>query len=179
MGKGAGTRKLAVLGCAAVIALVTGCSSSAGGSTSGSSSPSASGKAITVPIKIVTNGHAAAEIVPVYIDGKGPYKFLLDTGSTVSSVSRKVALGLHLKQTGTSTKIRGVVTTTKVPQARLSNWKLGSAKLAPDTVSELKLSSTAGGVDGLLGSDELKQFGAITINFQTSQLTLEHPSSGA
>ncbi len=181
MGKGAGRRKLAtlasLLGCAAAIAPVTGCSSAAGSGISASPSP---GKAITVPVKIVTHGSATAELVPVYIDGKGPYTFLLDTGSTVSSISQKLVKGLPgLKPTGSTTQIRGVATTTRVPQVRVPDWRLGPAKLAPDTVSELKLSATAGGVDGLLGSDELRRFGAVTINFTTGQLRLAHPASGS
>jgi predicted aspartyl protease len=125
-----------------------------------------------VPIKVVIHGRATAELVPVYIDGKGPFEFLLDTGSTVSSVSEGLASRLHLTKSGSTAKVHGVTGSSKVPQATVTRWKLGAAALAPDALSELNLASTSGGVAGLLGSDELRHFGSVTIDFTRHQLRL-------
>ena len=56
-------------------------------------------------MKVLAHGRATAEVVPVYVNGHGPFSFLLDPGSTVSSVSRQLASRLGLHQTGSTTKI--------------------------------------------------------------------------
>ena len=47
--------------------------------------------------------------------------------------------------------------------------------LAPDRVAVLDLSKTGGSVAGLLGSDELRHFGDVTIDFPQQQLWLAKP----
>jgi predicted aspartyl protease len=166
---------------AAILGLVTGCAAKAGGAETYSAAPAtprpsrpaaAPRGPVTVPIKVVVHGKSTAELVPVYIDGKGPYTFLLDTGSTVSSISKGLASKLHLAKSGSTTNVHGVTGSSSVSQARLTHWKLGTAALEPDTVSELNLAKTSGGVAGLLGSDELRHFGSVTIDFARLRLRL-------
>jgi hypothetical protein len=166
----------------ALIAAAAGCSSSTGSGdgpgrspAAAASAPARAGAAATVPIKVITHGPATLELVPVYIAGHGPYTFMLDTGSTISSVSRQLAARLRLRRTGSTAQIRGVVTSSRVPLAAITSWKLGRVGLAPDTVAVLDLSKTGGSVDGLLGSDELRHFGAVTIDFTRQQLRLARP----
>jgi hypothetical protein len=175
-------RRLAVLA-GAQIALLAACSSSASGRSAGASpavSESTHANArtavVTVPMRVISHGPATMELVPVYIAGHGPYIFMLDTGSSISSISRQLATQLGLRRTGITTQIRGVATTTRVPLAAIPSWKLGKALLAPETVAVLDLSKTSGGkVAGLLGSDELRHFGTVTINFPRQQLQLAQP----
>lgn len=53
-----------------------------------------------VPFHVV---RGFAVIVPVTVNGNGPYQFMLDTGSTISAVDRDLAreLGLQVEQRGT------------------------------------------------------------------------------
>ena len=46
-----------------------------------------------------------AIILPVYIDGTGPYSFLLDTGTTITAIDRSFAVKMNLEPHG-----NGVVT---------------------------------------------------------------------
>ncbi len=47
----------------------------------------------SVPLRVV---HGFAVLVPVFVDGNGPYDFLLDTGSTNTSVDRELGHSLSL-----------------------------------------------------------------------------------
>ncbi len=67
-----------------------------------------------------------------------------------------------------------MASSSRVPLAAITGWKLGRVPLAPDTVAVLDLSRTGGSVDGLLGSDELRHFGTVTINFSRRELRLAH-----
>ena len=130
----------------------------------------------SVPIKVVRHGESALELVPVFIGGHGPYTFVLDTGSSVSSVSKQLATVLHLPLTGASSTISGVVKSKKVPVASIRAWKMGNVPLAPERVAVLNGSLPGGTrVKGLLGSDELSRFGTVTLDFAHDQLRLTHP----
>jgi hypothetical protein len=55
-------------------------------------------------------------------------------------------------------------------------WQEGSICAGPAGRPVLDLSKTGGGtVAGLLGSDELRHFSAVTINFSHQQLQLAQP----
>jgi predicted aspartyl protease len=125
----------------------------------------------TVRMKVVHHGDATLALVPVTIHGKGPFAFLLDTGSSTSSIDRDVAQRLGLQKTGRTQTVRGVVSKTKVPLLRIDDWKLGNAPLGQDIVAAIKISTRAGSpVDGLLGSDELSDFGSVTVDYKDGQL---------
>ena len=64
-------------------------------------------------------------IVPVLVNGQGPYDFLLDTGSTTSVVDRKLAKELGLKPLQ-ETVIRTASGTERVPIARVHRIDVGS-----------------------------------------------------
>ena len=111
----------------------------------------------------------------MFVDGHGPYPFLLDTGSSVSSVSKKLATQLNLPCTGNTAVISGVVTSKKVPVVTIRAWKVGHVLLTPDKVAVLSSPPGTNSVAGLLGSDELGHFGAVTEDFQHHQLLLAMP----
>lgn len=178
-GRGTAGRRVSWLAAAvAAASLLTACSSSPSSRALPTVSTSAHTSAAvkSVPIKVVRHGESALELVPVYIDGHGPYVFVLDTGSSVSSVSKQLVTTLHLPLTGTSSRISGVVTSKKVPLASIRNWKVGTVSLAPDRVIVLSNSLPGGStVKGLLGSDELSRFGSVTLDFTDDQLRLARP----
>ncbi len=59
--------------------------------------PGGKGTLTRVPFRLVSN---FAIIVPVYINGAGPYDFLLDTGTTITAIDRSSATKLHLTPVG-------------------------------------------------------------------------------
>jgi aspartyl protease len=128
-----------------------------------------------VPIAVLSHGQSQVELVPIYVDGHGPYAFLLDTGSSISSVSPQLAAGLRLPRSGKTAQISGVATIAKAPLVSITDWRLGRYRLAPETVVALNMPGSAGSVAGLLGSDELRRFGQVTIDFRHLRLQLAGP----
>jgi hypothetical protein len=123
---------------------------------------------------VISQDDRTLAFVPVTIGGHGPYQFILDTGASTSVVDDGVASALHLARTGAKESIRGVVGQERVPLVRVPDWKVGDVKLAPAEPAAVHLASQGRGlkVGGLLGSDLLKRFRHITIDYSGHALRL-------
>lgn len=168
-------RRLLLLPLAFLLALASACG---GGASQGAKASSGSGSkpAYTLPIDVVTHDKATLVLVPVTIQGHGPYTFMLDTGSSVSSIDQSLAKKLGLARTGQSKTVRGVASKTKVPLVKVKSWTLGKhAKLRPEEITAVQLPESPGAeLQGLLGSDQLSGFGAVTIDYPGEKLRLQH-----
>lgn len=105
-----------------------------------------------VPITIADN---RMPIVPVSINGSGPYRFLLDTGSNRTAVSAALARRLGLESVG-STNVQAVTGTVALEVVGLANVTVGALtrqKLFALILPEEQ--QRALNVDGLLGQDVL------------------------
>ncbi|MCK5113853.1 MAG: ankyrin repeat domain-containing protein [Phycisphaerae bacterium] len=122
----------------------------------------------TVPMRIAAN----SPLVEVYLNSKGPYTFLLDTGCTYVLVSQRVSDELGLKEWQTdrvsyqtyARKFRGQTT-----WARLGSLKLGELELKQLDVGVQ--SDDRVGYDGILGIDFLRQW-VLTIDFPAKQVMI-------
>ena len=170
----------ALLGAGCGSGTASGAAGTDPGSTSRTGTNLSSGKARTVKLHVVQGGKhgATLALVPVTIDGKGPFVFALDTGAAQSLIGRSVAKKLGLTTTGSS-KVSGVACTTKSYSVKVKNWKVGNVSLPVKTVASVALpgSSSQGGLQGLLGSDVLSDFGAITVDYEAQTLTLRPKQS--
>jgi hypothetical protein len=153
--------KLAIL---LLVLLAAGCGSSA---RSGSQS---------LDIKVLKSGGQVLAVVPVMIEGHGPYSFALDTGASASLVDSQVAQVLRVPKAGTKQKIAGVDSVSKVGGIRVRHWSVGGIALPATTVlaANLPFGNASGGVQGLLGSDMLSLFDVVTIDYAHSRLVLHH-----
>lgn len=99
-------------------------------------------------------------IVPVHVNGQGPYPFLLDTGSTTSLVDRKLAAELGLQALG-ETVVRTAAGTERAPLVRIDRIALGSqtARTVVALASSLEgIRSLDGKIRGVLGFNFLSRF---------------------
>ena len=124
-------------------------------------------------LTIATSGAAKLPTVAVCIDGKGPYRFLVSTGTGSSVVTPALARSLHLRK-GSRAAIRGVTCVTSAPTTKVSNWSMSGLRLAPQT---LVVAKVAGGqvsppVKGIIGSDVLVRFGAVRIDYGSGHMLL-------
>jgi Aspartyl protease len=115
-------------------------------------------------------------IVPVSINGSGPYAFLLDTGSSKTMIDQRLAGDLVLPQVG-ERKIMGILGST-----RMSVVRANSVSVAGATISDLNVSSTSNRmsvfkVRGVLGQDFLQHFDVL-IDYRHLIIQLA-PASGA
>lgn len=127
--------------------------------------------------QVVSTGRDEASrlTVPVMINGKGPFNFIVDTGADRSVVSREVAELLALPQAGKATlhTMGGSdeIKTVLIDRLEVSNNVLRDVK-AP-ALQERYL-----GADGLLGIDALKNQ-RILFDFVAETMTIEPANSKA
>lgn len=122
----------------------------------------------------------AALVVPVHINGHGPFDFVLDTGATLSCVDTALADSLALDEPrgriGTGMGIGGDQPGT-MRLVDLDSIRVGDVTATGLTgcAVDLEAFRTAGvEVHGLLGLNFLSAF-TVTLDFDTGRLTLEQP----
>jgi Aspartyl protease len=131
---------------------------------------------MNVAIKVLKHGKQVIALVPVTIDGNGPYNFAIDTGASQSLVDSSVAKKLHVPSTGDKHPVAGITDVTQVKTLVVKHWSVGGVRLPTATIVETNLpfGNADGGVQGLLGSDMLSQFDVITIDYDHEVLRLHH-----
>ena len=103
--------------------------------------------------------HDFAVIVPVIVNGSGPYDFLLDTGSSQTSVDSALSHELHLHPVpgGSVTTVTG---SRPVEVARIESLAAGTMKFAETEVLVRNLHALRSldrSLRGVLGQDALRQ----------------------
>ena len=137
---------------------------------------------ITVPAEIRHGDKGATlVVVDVMIHGKGPYQMALDTGASLTLIDRSLALQLGLTVAGPPEDITGVGGQQRVTPVTVSQWSVGQAQFPTMTITSAPLSDLkdSAGVDGLLGSDVLDRYGAVTVDYTDSQVTFYQIAPGS
>jgi hypothetical protein len=107
---------------------------------------------------------------PVYLDGKGPFRLVLDTGASHSAVTAKVvdALGVQARA-GSTVRVRGVTGTAIVPSIRVDELVVGDLALKPAKLPVVL--DVFGGADGVLGNEGLHDK-RIVIDFKHDSISI-------
>jgi hypothetical protein len=127
----------------------------------------------TIKFDILDSGHMS---VPVFINGKGPYKVGFDTGSPISFVSTKLAKQLGLMQQGGQNPMLGAMGLNFGGQSR-ATLGIGEASannvplMVLDHPTVLTLNKLLGGFEGLIGFTYYSRF-RMTIDYQKKEMTL-------
>ena len=112
--------------------------------------------------------------VPVRLGGKGPFRFLVDTGSDRSAISRELASTLGL-DAAPRARLHSATGETQVAMAVISNLTL--SRKAVQRIDAPLLDAADIGADGILGIDTLRaerltfDFRARTVSSTTAQGT--------
>ena len=117
----------------------------------------------------------ALVFVPVTIDGAGPFSFVLDTGASNTTIDAALADELGLPETGDESDITGVAGDVAGTGVEVESWLLGDVELDGFTIVAVDLGGDDDegiGVDGLLGSDVLADFGTVTVDYDEGILLL-------
>lgn len=107
--------------------------------------------------------------VPVSLEGKGPYRFLVDTGSEATVVSREIASSLDLPNAG-RVLIVGMASTGEADLVDIENIRLGSMDFCCLTSPVLERRQI--GADGILGLDSL-QDSRVLIDFEEGSMIVQ------
>lgn len=105
--------------------------------------------------------------VPVTIGGKGPYRFMIDTGAQATVLSRDLADQLELFDRDTATLV-AMASTREVETTAIDQFALGSREFAISRAPILE-ASHIGGADGILGLDSLQEQ-RVLFDFENSTL---------
>jgi predicted aspartyl protease len=126
----------------------------------------------TIPLVILKarDGETLA-LARVIIHGRA-FPFLIDTGSSKTLVDVALARNLHLKQVGKPIKVTGVGCSESASKVRLGGWSIGGQPLPKIIATSSVIAGANGKAFGLLGSDVLSRFGAISIDYAHGVLTL-------
>lgn len=132
----------------------------------------------TVPLDVMEGPEGGTlALIPVRIQGQGPFRFALDTGATRTVVDQEIARQLNLQVVGRTRAVAGVVSAAEAEQVRVREWSMGDVSLPSTTILSMVLPRTGEGngeriLGGLLGSDVLSEYGAIVIDYDRQELVL-------
>jgi hypothetical protein len=109
---------------------------------------------------------------PVFINGRGPFRLVLDTGASHSAVTALVALALGIPtDQSPPVTLRGVTGFATVPTIRVDSLSVGD--VAVDSPMLPIVPDAMGGAEGILGSEGLTNK-RIFIDFKHDRITIAY-----
>ncbi len=124
----------------------------------------------------LTGPGGAAMLVPVHINGEGPFDFVLDTGATLMCLDERLierlAVPIDSRRSGIGAGIEG---TGQIQLVRLDSVRIGAAEAEELSACVLDLAHTeALGIefDGLIGLNFLREF-RVTLDFARNVMILQ------
>ena len=131
------------------------------------------GEGTTVPLTVSSVPGQVFVSVAVRFAGGRRRTFVVDTGSSQSVVATSVAREARLAATDLAQRQATVCSVITVPLARTGPWSVSGQPLVRQLIGETDFGSIAlGGIDGLLGSDQLKHFGWVVFDYAGGRLVL-------
>jgi predicted aspartyl protease len=121
----------------------------------------------------------AALVVPVHVNGEGPFDFVLDTGATLTCVSEETAERLALPERPAAGIGVGIGGSGRLRLVEVDSLRLGGAAAEglPACLLDLAHTEVIGvRIDGLLGLNFLSNF-LVTLDFEREVVRLE-PAGG-
>jgi predicted aspartyl protease len=117
-------------------------------------------------------------IAPVLIDGKGPFRFLIDTGANGSMVTPALmrALGLSPIEL-TSEPVEGITGTERLPCVAIKSLRVGDI-LEQDLELPIGDSPVLAGLDGILGVAGLGAY-RVVVDFHYDKVIIDRSGAGA
>lgn len=116
-------------------------------------------------------------VVPVWINGKGPYRFLVDTGADGSLVSSRLVRALGLVADGTpEEQVQGTTGIEQMPCVTIDTLRIG-AITKHNVRMPVSGSPVMTGLDGILG---MAGFGEVRVmvDFQHNKVAIDRTSRG-
>lgn len=106
---------------------------------------------------------------PVHVDGRGPYRLVLDTGASHSALTRRVVDDLALPVEPATVLLRGTTGSMVADRVRASTLEVG--ELLVEDVTLPVVADAFGGADGVLGAQGLRDK-RIVIEFLRDRISI-------
>lgn len=116
----------------------------------------------------ISTDNADRMTVPVSVGGKGPYEFLVDTGSERTVISRELARDLRLTS-GRAAILHSVMGANDVSTVHIPHLKVSSNVIS--VIDAPALSASNIGADGMLGIDSLRSQ-RVLFNFKAKTMSI-------
>jgi predicted aspartyl protease len=126
----------------------------------------------SIRLRVVSGSAGVWAFAKVFIGGKGPFTFTVDTGASHSVVDYDLVRRLHLRTIGEPLTVTGITCRGSAARLRMAKWRVGRVKLPAAEIQTIDMPDPGGGVDGLLGSDILSTFGTISVDYRSERLLL-------
>jgi hypothetical protein len=131
------------------------------------------GGGTTVPVTVTPLPGDVSLSVRVHFGGGPGRSFVVDTGSSQSVVSTSLARAESLRRTDLAQRQATVCSVITVPLVHSGAWSVPGQPLYPQLVGDTSFGSIAlGGTQGLLGSDQLKRYGWVVLDYTGGRLVL-------
>jgi predicted aspartyl protease len=110
-------------------------------------------------------------MAPVFVNGVGPFAFLVDTGASTSVVGPRVAARLNLEPVAGRTKmLRGVTGSERVPTVPIQSLTAGGIELSARELPMVEPRVFAD-ADGIFGADAFAK-GCLFVNFAEKRVAI-------
>jgi len=131
------------------------------------------GEGTTVPLTVTPAPGAVSLGVAVRFNGGAARDFVVDTGSSQSVAATTVASAQNLRRTDLAQRQATVCSVITVPLVHSGPWSVPGLVLHPQLIGETDFGAiSAGGIEGLLGSDQLKRFGWVVFDYPSGVMVL-------
>jgi hypothetical protein len=133
----------------------------------------AGGQGTTVPITVTpTQGDVSLSVAVRFGTGRRR-SFVVDTGSSQSVVAATAARAQSLPSTNLAQRQATVCSVITVPLVHSGPWSVPGLLLHPQLIGETDFGPISiAGVDGLLGSDQLRRYGAVVLDYAGARMVL-------
>lgn len=112
---------------------------------------------------------------PVYINGRGPFRLVFDTGANRSAVIHSLAGRIGAPLESNSVRLLGVTGASVVPTIQVDSIEVGDLWLGDRKLAVVQ--DVFGGAEGVLGADGLSDK-RIVIDFRNDQISIRRSSGG-
>ncbi|MDB6107343.1 MAG: hypothetical protein JWO52_7342 [Gammaproteobacteria bacterium] len=117
-------------------------------------------------------------VIPVMINGQGPFRFIVDTGASRSTLSPNVVSRLGLLQTAEAQiEVNGITGVAQLPAVTVPNLRAGDLAIEGESFPVLSAPIMAG-VDGILGAAGLTRQ-RLSVDFEHNKVTLSEAAASA
>jgi hypothetical protein len=130
------------------------------------------GVGTTVPLTVDPGRGDVSLSVSVHLGGGPPQPFVVDTGTSQTVVSTALARTRALARTDLAQRQATVCSVITVPLVHSGPWSLPGLALPPQLVGSTVFGTLGSGVQGLLGSDVLKRFGWVVLDYRGAQMVV-------
>ena len=116
-----------------------------------------------------THDHIGRVVVPAMVNGKGPFRFIVDTGATHSTVSPWLVRTLGLKPAeGTSIVLNGITGTAQVVAVTIDTLQTGDLTV-DGLVAPVVWAPVMAGADGIFGAAGLTEK-SLSVDFERNRV---------